>query len=241
MKRLFLTLSGVILSASVYADKPLNTQPAYSMPNIESQQATPVESAPLSENHSYSGWSQKQPNTTTSSLYAQYLLHKGKFANDVDVDLKGVTVGFSTTPVKSGWWAELEYLKNSEYSADYYEAAFGGQFNLLNANGVYLLGTIGLGIGVGSADGFDDTAYLSLPVGLEAGYNITPNFSLYGGVGYKWNWEIKDKRTLCNDGTRSDSSGSGTCSWHGGVAIDDYYTIGDFDGLTYKAGLRYNF
>ncbi|WP_333661040.1 hypothetical protein [Acinetobacter sp.] len=255
MKRLFLTLSGVILSASVYADKPLNTQPAYSMPNIESQQATPIESAPLSENHSYSGWSQKQPNTTTSSLYAQYLLHKGKFANDIDVDLKGVTVGFSTTPVQSGWWAELEYLKNSEYSADYYEAAFGGQFNLLNANGVYLLGTIGLGIGVGSADGFDDTAYLSLPVGLEAGYSITPNFSLYGGVGYKWNWDITSEddeygsgsgKTLCRDGTWSNSTGRGTCSHHGGIAsyssiYSNKLTIGDFDGLTYKAGLRYNF
>lgn len=54
-------------------------------------------------------------------------------------------------------------------------------------------------------------------------------------------WIVSDNdKTRC--GTTSDSTGSGTCSWHGGIDYD--YTsnyIGDFDGVTYKAGLRYNF
>lgn len=242
MKKLSVFLSGALLSVSVYADKPLNVNPAYSMPNLEANnEVVNTESAKLQEQDSYSKWSNAQTVSTSSSLYAHYTQQNGKFSNDVDVELKGGTIGFSTTPNLSGWWAEFEYLKNNEYSADYYEAAFGGHYNLIIVNGFYTLATIGMGVGVGSADGFDDTAYLTLPIGLELGYSFVPNFSVFGGVGYKWNWEIKDNRTRCNDGTTSNSTGSGTCSWHGGIDESYDYTIGDFDGLTYKAGIRYNF
>lgn len=242
MKRLILTLLGALLSVSVYADKPLNVNPAYSMPSLEADQSVVnTESAKLPERDSYYKWSNDQTVPTSSSLYAHYTQQNGKFSNDVDADLKGGTIGYSTSPHLSGWWAEFEYLKNNEYSADYYEATFGGHYNIFNANGLYLLGTVGMGIGVGSADGFDDTAYLTLPIGLELGYSFVPNFSVFGGVGYKWNWEIKDNRTRCNDGSRSNSTGSGTCSHHDGVDSSYDFTIGDFDGLTYKAGIRYNF
>lgn len=241
MKNLVIGLSGVLLSASVYADRPLSVQPIYTMPELgNNQEATYVETPKADENSSYLSTNNYSP-LTTSSLYLNYMQHNGKFSNDIDVDLKGGTIGFSTTPHSSGWWAEFEYLKNNEYSADYYEATFGGQFNVINWQGFYTLATLGMGVGVGSADGFDDTAYLTLPIGLELGYSIVPNLSIFGGVGYKWNWEIKDNRTRCNDGTRSNSSGSGTCSWHGGIDDSYDYTIGDFDGLTYKAGIRYNF
>ncbi|ENU27018.1 hypothetical protein F992_01622 [Acinetobacter modestus] len=241
MKKLAIVLSGVLFSTFVYADKPLNVQSGYSMPALESGQSANERAIPLAEKKSYSEWSNKRTNNTTSSLYAHYTQQNGKFSNDIDVDLKGGTIGFSTTPYSSGWWVEFEYLKNTEYSADYYEATFGGHYNIINSNGFYTLATTGMGVGVGSADGFDDTAYLTLPIGLEAGYSFAPNLSVFGGVGYKWNWEIKDNRTRCNDGTTSNSSGSGTCSWHGGVDTSYDYTIGDFDGLTYKAGIRYNF
>jgi len=242
MKRLILTLSGALLSVSVYADKPLSVQPAYSMPSLETtQEVTPVKSDTVSETKTYSKWSNSQSIPASSSLYFHYTQQKGKFENDIDADLKGGTIGYSTSPQLSGWWAEFEYLKNSEYSADYYEATFGGHYNLINRNGFYTLATFGMGIGVGSADGFDDTAYLTLPIGIELGYSFVPNLSVFGGVGYKWNWEIKDNRTRCNDGTMSNSTGSGTCSHHDGIDTSYDYTIGDFDGVTYKAGIRYNF
>lgn len=255
MRNLLLTLTTVFLSTSIYADKPLNLQSSYSMPKLENNEdVTNVQSGELSRNSSNSRWSNIQPVSTSSSFYVQYTQQKGKFENDIDADLKGGTIGYSTSPDLSGWWAELEYLKNSEYSADYYEATLGGQYNIFNANGLYLLGSIGMGIGVGSAEGLDDTAYLTLPIGLELGYSFVPNLSVYGGLGYKWNWEITNKnddeygvgKTLCKDGTWSNSSGSGTCSHHGGIAQSvNYYsdknTIGDFNGMTYKVGLRYNF
>lgn len=180
------------------------------------------------------------------SAFAEYYGNKGKFANDIDADLEGFALGFSTSPNKDGFWGKFEYLTNDDYDADYFEVAFGGHKNFYSANNVYILGNAGLGIGVANAGTFDDTLYLTLPIELELGYRFAQNLSIYGGVGYKWAWDITNgtgDKTLCNDGTWSDSTGSGTCSWHQGVnpyqPADN--TIGDFDGVTYKAGLRYSF
>lgn len=178
-----------------------------------------------------------------TSVFAEYSSQKGQFENDVDADMDGFGIGISTSPQKHGAWGKFEYQGNNDYDGDYYEISGGGHYNFLSTDRFYAIGTLGLGVGLLDVDGFDNTAYITIPVGLEAGVNINPNFSLYGGVGYKWAFDISDnENTRCNDGSTSNSSGSGTCSWHGGV---DYYytnnTIGDFDGVTYKAGLRYNF
>lgn len=180
-----------------------------------------------------------------NSVFAEYSSQKGKFENDVDADMNGFGLGISTSPQKHGAWAKFEYQGNNDYDGDYYEISGGGHYNFLSTERFYAIGTLGLGVGLLDVDGFDNTAYLTIPVGLEAGVNLNPNFSLYGGVGYKWSWDASDsndKKTRCNDGTWSNSSGQGTCSWHGGV--NQYYSsnnIGDFDGLTYKVGVRYNF
>lgn len=182
-------------------------------------------------------------NQNNTSLFAEYSSQKGKFENDVDADMNGFGLGISTSPQKHGAWAKFEYQGNSDYDGDYYEISGGGHYNLINTGRYYAIGTLGVGVGVLDVEDFDSTAYLTIPVGLEAGVNLNPNFSLYGGVGYKWAYEVSDdEKTRCNDGTTSNSSGSGTCSWHGGVNGYEYSnTIGDFDGVTYKVGVRYNF
>ena len=168
------------------------------------------------------------------SLMLEYSAQKAKFANGIDEDLTGFGVGFSSSPHKNGLWGKFEYQQNNEYDGNAYEFSFGGHLNFINLNGFYALGTLGTGVSVLDADGFDTSTYFTIPVGLEAGYTFTPNFSLYTGIGYKWSFNITgDERTRCNDGTTSGSTGSGTC-------YDSNY-IGDFDGVTYKAGLRYNF
>lgn len=174
-----------------------------------------------------------------ASLMVEYSSQKGKFANDIDADLNGFGIGFSSSPHKNGLWGKIEYQQNDEYDGDAYEFSFGGHLNLVNVNGFYALGTLGTGVGVLDVDGFDTSTYWTIPIGLEAGYTFTPSLSVYGGIGYKWSWDISSS-TTCKNGTQSNSVGSGTCSWNGG--IDHYnYTIGDYDGVTYKAGLRYNF
>ncbi|QIC69819.1 outer membrane beta-barrel protein [Acinetobacter indicus] len=183
------------------------------------------------------------PSQPRTSVFAEYSAQKGKFDGDVEADMNGFGIGISTSPQQNGLWGKFEYQSNSDYDGRYYELSVGGHLNFLSTERFYAIGVLGMGVGVLDVDGFDQTAYFTIPLGLEAGVNLNKNFSLYGGVGYKWALDISDNdKTRCNDGTTSDSSGSGTCSWHGGINYNysDNY-IGDFDGMTYKAGLRYNF
>lgn len=178
------------------------------------------------------------------SLMLEYSAQKGKFENNIEEDLTGFGIGYSSSPHKNGLWGKFEYQQNNEYDGKVYEFSFGGHLNFINLNGFYALGTLGTGVSVLDADGFDTSSYLTIPVGLEAGYTFTPNFSLYTGIGYKWSFNLTDGEygTRCNDGTWSSSTGQGTCSHHDGINYDYVSNyIGDYDGVTYKAGLRYNF
>lgn len=230
-----LILAGVVgvVSTVAGANTPLAIQPGQPVPlNNE---------AVYADNTYQSARTIDYQNTKelNASLMLEYSSQKGKFANDIDADLNGFGIGFSSSPYKNGLWGKIEYQQNDEYDGDAYEFSFGGHLNLVNVNGFYALGTLGTGVGVLDVADFDTSTYWTIPIGLEAGYTFTPSLSVYGGIGYKWSWDISSS-TTCKNGTQSNSVGSGTCSWNGG--IDHYnYTIGDYDGVTYKAGLRYNF
>lgn len=190
-------------------------------------------------------WAITTPEAATpkASVSVEYSKTDATFAENTEVSLDGFAVGISSSPQKNGFWGKFEGLGNDEYDGNYYEISVGGHISLVSSKHFYALATAGIGAGWLDVDGFDSTTYFSIPVGLEAGVNFTPNISVYGGIGYKWALDVSDNQgTRCRDGSWSDSTGSGTCSWHGG--IDYYYNpnyIGDFDGVTYKAGLRYNF
>lgn len=234
MKKLFLV--GVLGAACLaHADQPLL---------IEQGVPTPIGNTPVVIQN-YQNENTLQPKkfkneaALNHSLMLEYSMQKGEFANDIDEDLKGFGVGYSTSPHNHGMWAKFEYQSNKNFDGDAYEFSYGGHFNLIDYKGFYTLITLGMGVSAISADSFDDSVYYTIPVGLELGYTFIPALSVYGGVGYKWAWDVSGN-TRCNDGSISNNTGSGTCSWHEG--IDRYnYTIGDFDGMTYKAGMRYNF
>ncbi len=174
------------------------------------------------------------------SMFAEYSSHDAKLESDQTTKLKGGAVGVSTNPALSGAYGRFDYLSNNEFDVDYYELQGGGQLNLVNAGGFYLLATAGLGFAGADSSYLDNSVnFVSLPVGLEAGFSPIPELSLYAGVGYKWLFDVTGK-TTCNDGTTTNSTGHGACSYHDGI---DYYneTIGDADGVTYRAGLRVNF
>lgn len=238
MKKLLAIGTLSLISSLALADKPLLIQQG--TPEPMSSYETPVaetQYTPLQPTR------YKNETALNASLMLEYSAQKGKFANDIDEDLKGFSIGISSTPHRNGYWGKFEYQQSNNYDGSAYEFSFGGHLNLINANGFYALATLGTGVSILEADGFDNSTYWTLPVGLELGYTPMPNLSIYGGVGYKWSWDIsEDGETRCNDGTWSDSTGSGTCSWHGGIDYDYSSSyIGDFDGVTYKAGIRYNF
>lgn len=233
MKKLILALAVGVISTQGFADKPLPIQYGEPAPLNNETPIAETQYKPLQP------VKYKNEAALNRSLMLEYSAQKGKFENSINEDLTGFGIGFSSSPYKNGLWGKFEYQKNSEYDGNGYEFSFGGHLNFINLNGFYALGTLGTGVSVLDVDGFDTSAYFTIPIGLEAGYALAPNFSIYGGIGYKWAWDISSS-TTCNNGTQSNSVGSGTCSHNGG--IDHYnYTIGDFDGMTYKAGLRYNF
>ncbi|OEY92207.1 hypothetical protein BJI46_05500 [Acinetobacter qingfengensis] len=230
----------MIVSVSGYANSNVDTslaiQPGYPA-DMEPQAVKTETGYQYQQKPSYPV--QKQIQNRNKSLSIEYTAQKGKFENDIDADLNGVAIGLSSSPDHHGFWSKFEYLKNNDYDADYYELSIGAHYNFIYVNNFYLTGTAGLGFGWAKVDGFDNSSFFTVPLGLEAGFNFTPSLSLFGGVGYKWAWDVSSS-TKCNDGTTSNSTGSGACSWHDGVNSSTY-TIGDFDGVTYKAGLRYNF
>jgi hypothetical protein len=182
-------------------------------------------------------------NAPKTSIFVEYSSQKGEFEDDIKADMNGFGVGISSSPQANGVWGKFEFQSNSDYNGDYYELSAGGHVNLINTERFYTVGTLGIGVGLLDVSDFDQTAYFTIPIGLEAGVNFTRNLSLYGGIGYKWALDISgDDKTHCNDGTTSDSKGSGTCSWHGGINWNySSNYIGTFDGVTYKTGVRYNF
>ena len=234
MKKLILALVAGGISTFSAADKPLLIQQGTPVPlNSDETPVAETYYKPLQPAR------YKNQDALNSSLMLEYSAQKGKFANNIDADINGFGIGFSSSPHKNGFWGKIEYQQNDDYDGDAYEFSFGGHLNLIDANGFYALGTIGTGVSVLDVEGFDTSSYWTLPIGLEIGYTFVPSLSIYGGVGYKWSWDVSSS-TTCKNGTQSNSVGSGTCSSNGG--IDHYnYTIGDYDGVTYKAGLRYNF
>lgn len=233
MKKVILAGAIGIFSTVAGAETPLAIQPGQPVPlNNEAVYADSAYQPARTIDY-------QNTKELNASLMVEYSSQKGKFANDIDADLNGFGIGFSSSPHKNGLWGKIEYQQNDEYDGDAYEFSFGGHLNFINVNGFYTLGTLGTGVGVLDVADFDTSTYWTIPIGLEAGYTFTPSLSVYGGIGYKWSWDISSS-TTCKNGTQSNSVGSGTCSWNGG--IDHYnYTIGDYDGVTYKAGLRYNF
>ena len=158
----------------------------------------------------------------------------------VDLDLQGISIGISTSPYRHGLWAALDVLRDDSEDFNYAEARFGGHLNFINQNNLYLIGTLGVGFAnARSSQLYNDVQFFTLPVGLVAGYSVMPQLSFYAGVGYKWQFEVTPN-TTCNDGTSSNSVGSGTCSHHHGIySYNDQ--VGDAEGMEYKLGLRYNF
>ena len=185
-------------------------------------------------------WTQPAVPGLGMSFYGEYSSQDAKLDSGDTIKLKGGSLGLSVNPATSGAYGRFNLLGNNKFDLDFYELEGGGQLNLLNVQGFYVLATAGIGVAGADSSYLDNSVtFLSLPVGLEAGFSPIAEFSLYAGVGYKWLFDVTGK-TTCNDGTTTNSTGHGACSYHDGI---DYYndTVGDADGVTFRAGLRVNF
>ncbi|WP_274584071.1 hypothetical protein V9W64_10770 [Neisseria leonii] len=174
------------------------------------------------------------------SLTADYAHNNGK-AGSVKAKLNGAGIGISSDPdAANGFYGRFDIMREGKIKANYLELQGGYQRNLYSSQNVYLLGKIGVGYGrLSIKDAKNDNNFITLPVGLEAGYKVNGQFSLYAGAGYKWAFDTTDN-TTCRSGKTTDSTGRGTCSKNGGIA---FYNdkVGNVRGATANIGLRYNF
>lgn len=215
-KLLAISLLG-IFSTSILADKPLPVQ--YGEPE---PMGKPV-AAP-------SKYNRVQSNTGRSKDLIGVSFFGGFSGNNVEPEytekqkLKGFELGVSYS--WSNFSAYEKYEHQTESDVKYNELSSGIQYKFYQNNNIYSSVTAALGYGWGEAEIIEaDIEFLTLPVGLELGYSFTPNFDVYGGIGYKWLWDVTSD---------VDCFGFNCQSTIGGV-------VGDLDGATYKAGLRYNF
>ncbi|AXY59804.1 hypothetical protein [Acinetobacter sp. WCHAc010052] len=226
MHKFLIPFSLLALSSSAMANQPLNPVPLTAQSSYSAAPAMPLPG--------------RQIPGLGLSVSAEYSNFEATLDDRSKIDLDGVALAVSINPHLTGFYGKFEALKNTEFDADYYEFIMGAQINFINYLGLYVLGQVGLGYAwAETPEMYNTVNFMSLPVGLEVGLSLTPELSVYGGVGYKWLWDTTSE-SVCNDGSPSNSTGNGTCYWHGGVA---YYndTFGDTEGLTYKAGLRFNF
>ena len=80
---------------------------------------------------------------------------------------------------------------------------------------------------------------VSLGFGVQPALRLHEAVSIVGVLGYRLYFDTTEP-TTCNDGTTSSSVGSGTCSYHGGIA---HYNerIGDGGGIEASLGVRLSF
>ena len=215
MKNTLLALTIAAASSATFANKPLPIQ--YGQPEPMGE---PVVSAVKSK----PARSNSNSNLTGLAVFAGYSGYNAKPDYEEKQKLNGFELGASYS------WGEFslfeKYEHQNESQVKYNELSTGIQYKFLEQNDFYLMGTAAFGYGWGETKETDiDLEFISLPVGLELGYSFTPKFDVYTGVGYKWLWD------------RSENEGcSAYVCWSGRGGV-----VGDLDGVTYKAGLRYNF
>jgi hypothetical protein len=145
-------------------------------------------------------------------------------SNDMGGDEKFNGVDLGISGVRGNLIGGFGYTYQGGDDLNYSEIYSKLGYKLFNQNNSYGVASIGVGYAWASADDYDiDLEYITMPIEMEIGYQVQPNLAFYGAVGYKWLWNTDV--SVCYMGICGSDSGS------------DY----DVDGVTYKAGLRYNF
>ncbi|MGR2770434.1 hypothetical protein ACUYOF_23285 [Photobacterium ganghwense] len=177
-------------------------------------------------------------NASCAGLYVDYQSQDIKF-DQISPNLSGLSIGYTWLENRT-LYVEADLINDSDLDIRYWGGVIGYNHAIFNVNDMEVYFNLGLGFGELDVDGYQNTNVLiSIPVGISSSYSLTEKFHLDLGVGYKYFMDLTDN-TKCNDGTTSESTGSGTCSWHGGIA--SYQDkVGDGGGIFYRAGIRYKF
>ena len=222
MKRIFLIGLCPLISSFAMAGKPAVLQPGEMLP------AGAVIANPY-QNQSYSQNSNMSEQFSLAAGYAGSKIGSDEFGGDERFN--GAFLNASTAlDAKVSLYTEYAYQEASDI--DFNELSIGMLYRAFENNSAYAA----LGFGVGYA-WLDESAYninngvntsveleyVTLPVNFEFGYKINPSVDLFGNVGYKWFFNRDAEACI------------------GGACVSGNSSDLNIDGVTYKAGLRYNF
>ena len=159
--------------------------------------------------------------------YAGSKLGSDDFLGTESFDGVFVNAAYQTHPKASIW---AEYIFQSS-EVDYNHFSVGYKYKFLENEKLYSAASLGLGYawldesetvpGIGKLN--VELEYFTIPAALEVGYKVSPQVDMFGSFGYQWLFN-EDAKVCLNGECLSGSS-------------DEL----DLNGVTYKAGLRYNF
>ncbi|MFH7767562.1 outer membrane beta-barrel protein [Acinetobacter sp. BSP-28] len=218
MKKLILTLAIGVISTFASADKPLML--SNGAPVVIGTSPNYVHT----ENESQS--SRTSP-FSVSFGYAGSKLGSDDFLGTESFDGVFVNAAYQNHPKASIW---AEYIFQSS-EVDYNHFSVGYKYKFLENEKLYSAASLGLGYAWLDESEIDpdlgkfnvELEYFTIPAALEVGYKVSPQVDMFGSFGYQWLFN-EDAKVCLN----------GECLSGNGDELD-------LNGVTYKAGLRYNF
>lgn len=196
------------------------------------EQQLPVqraEPAPMGEPVQYQA-PKKSYSSSASSAFGDYVSFNAAFsgsrigAENVggDSTFSGIDLGIMGGQENLSAGLGFTYQADSDWKYSEVYSKFG--YRLFSQNNNYGIVSTGVGYAWLSAKDYAiDLDYFVLPVELEVGHYFQPKLAAYAALGYKWLWNTSGEvcySNICGSGSSSEL---------------------DVDGMTYKAGLRYNF
>lgn len=116
----------------------------------------------------------------------------------------GAALGLSTSPHNHGYWGKFEYAENSKSDSSFYDASFGLHRNLLSKDGFYLNGLAGIGYTrIDSGITNSNLNFITLPIGVEAGFSVTKFADVFASAGYKWMFDTTGRNGYFDNGRSS--------------------------------------
>jgi hypothetical protein len=154
-------------------------------------------------------------------------------------DLQGAYFGGEVGERYSAF-LEGRISEDSSVEVEAYEVLFGGRGRFAEVGRLSLGAQIDVGYARADVEEYpNENDFVSFGAGIfgEVALHQTVSLFVFGGGRY---YIDVTPPTTCNDGTTSQSTGSGTCSHHGGI---DHYNakLGDGAALEFGLGVRFRF
>lgn len=226
-KSLFALMLGVFATSTFAND--WRQLPTYQNPPEMGEATKAVPQSTITKRYGYSNNQDEIGQYSVALGYMGSKIGSNDLGGDENFNGFFINGDYDFYPKLSAW---LEYAYQDASDMDFNQVSIGLKYKLYEDEQIYSTASAGVGYAWLKESGYDsdyginaslDLRYVTLPIALEVGYKINPNFSVLANVGYEWLFNQDSEacvNSYCASGSDSEL---------------------DVDGVTYKVGLRYNF